>query len=481
MQTVYFLGRLHVLVLHLPLGLLTLAVALEIMARFARFASLRPFLMILWMAGAATAILTVILGFMHAAESAFAGSSGVEAHRWAGVALMLAACAVAVLRWRAPRPAKLAEGAVLAAVSLVGILVIVSGHLGGSLTHGEDYLIEYAPAAIRRLAGVSETQLRPKPTELASADLYLDVVAPALKQRCGTCHNERKRGGQLSLASFEALMQGGDAGAVIVPGSPDRSDLFRRISLPRDHKDFMPKEGKTPLTDDEVGAIRIWIAHGAQGTGPATALMLDGESTALLERVLGLRGEASAQTAGTQGGAHNDEHDELPTVQATSPEFITALESSGFVVRPIAKSSNLLDVDLSGSQPISPQQLELLKQVAPQILRLNLANAGLADPDTKVLSQMVNLRRLRLEGNSLGDAGVRQLAALTQLRYLNLHGTRVTDSGLESLATLEHLRELYLWNSAVTNKGVATLRVQRGDLRVSAGADAIAASPAGGN
>jgi hypothetical protein len=94
---------------------------------------------------------------------------------------------------------------------------------------------------------------------------------------------------------------------------------------------------------------------------------------------------------------------------------------------------------------------------------------------------MVNLRRLRLEGNPLGDAGVRQLAALTQLRYLNLHGTRVTDSGLESLATLEHLRELYLWNSAVTNKGVATLRVQRGDLRVSAGADAIAASPAGGN
>ena len=272
----------------------------------------------------------------------------------------------------------------MAATTLVGILVITTGHLGGSLTHNENYLIEYAPAPIRRLAGVNETQVRPKPTGLASADLYLDVVAPALKQRCGTCHNERKRSGQLSLASFEALMKGGEAGAVIVRGAPDKSDLFRRISLPHDHKDFMPKEGKTPLTDDEVGAIRVWIGQGAPGTGSVSALMLDRESSALLERVLGLRGVASEQTAATQSGAHNDENDGLPTVQATSPQMIAALESSGFVVRPIAKSSNLLDVDWSGSsQAISPQLLDLLMPVAPQILRLSLGNAGLVDADMK--------------------------------------------------------------------------------------------------
>jgi len=37
MQFIWFLGRFHVLILHLPLGILTLAVALEILVRFRPF------------------------------------------------------------------------------------------------------------------------------------------------------------------------------------------------------------------------------------------------------------------------------------------------------------------------------------------------------------------------------------------------------------------------------------------------------------
>src|SRR3569623_2719799 len=100
MQFIWFLGRFHVLVLHLPLGILTLAVALEILTRFKTFQFLRSALAPTWIAGAVTALATVALGYMHASEDSFQDMPAVEAHRMAGVTLSLVACLVAILRAR---------------------------------------------------------------------------------------------------------------------------------------------------------------------------------------------------------------------------------------------------------------------------------------------------------------------------------------------------------------------------------------------
>jgi hypothetical protein len=59
MQFIWFLGRFHVLVLHLPLGILTLAVALEILTRFKTFEFLKSALAPTRIAGADTALATV--------------------------------------------------------------------------------------------------------------------------------------------------------------------------------------------------------------------------------------------------------------------------------------------------------------------------------------------------------------------------------------------------------------------------------------
>src|SRR5690349_556244 len=224
-QLIWFLGRFHVLVLHLPLGILTLAVTFEILARFRRFDSLESGLAPLWVAGALSAIATVVLGFMHASEDSFRGMPAVDAHRWAGVALCAVACLVAVLRTR------LNPGLRGASVAIVVLLMVLTGHLGGNLTHGDGYLVQYAPG---------RPGPRPKPKDLASADIYLDVVQPALEKRCSTCHNNSKTSGGLSFASYAALMKGGTNGAVIKPSDAAGSDLFRRVSLTPSAKDFMP-------------------------------------------------------------------------------------------------------------------------------------------------------------------------------------------------------------------------------------------------
>src|SRR5215470_560331 len=90
MQFFWFLGRFHVLIVHLPLGILTLAVALEILVRFRQFTFLKDAVAVTWIAGAISALATVALGFMHATEDSFEDIEAVEAHRSAGVALATA-------------------------------------------------------------------------------------------------------------------------------------------------------------------------------------------------------------------------------------------------------------------------------------------------------------------------------------------------------------------------------------------------------
>src|SRR6201986_2057140 len=246
MQFIWFLGRFHVLVLPLPLGILTLAVALEILTRFKTFQFLKPALGPTWIAGAITAIATVALGYMHASEDIFQDMPAVEAHRLAGVSLCLITCVIALLRtrmlpaptwpkwagpegvfapaYRAIQPA-FAPGSKLDTgynklwalpVVVILFLMFLTGHLGGNLTHGDTYLVQYAPGPIRMLAGLpANAGPRPKPKDLASADLFLDVVQPSLEQRCSGCHNNSKKSGGFSVADYDPLMKGGAKGPVI--------------------------------------------------------------------------------------------------------------------------------------------------------------------------------------------------------------------------------------------------------------------------
>jgi hypothetical protein len=84
-----------------------------------------------------------------------------------------------------------------------------------------------------------------------------------LDAKCVVCHGEQKVKGGLRVDSYDLLMRGGTSGAVIIPGKPERSILLERITLPPDHKKFMPGEGKPPLKPEEIAWIRAWIAQGA--------------------------------------------------------------------------------------------------------------------------------------------------------------------------------------------------------------------------
>jgi mono/diheme cytochrome c family protein len=99
----------------------------------------------------------------------------------------------------------------------------------------------------------------------AAAAPYRDAVAPVFKEKCAGCHGAEKQKGGLRLDSHEAVMKGGEDGAVVVAGDPAKSPLYQAITLPREQDGHMPPPKKTQLTEDEIAKIKAWIQQGAAG------------------------------------------------------------------------------------------------------------------------------------------------------------------------------------------------------------------------
>ncbi|HWH77049.1 MAG TPA: DUF1549 domain-containing protein, partial [Candidatus Binatus sp.] len=88
-------------------------------------------------------------------------------------------------------------------------------------------------------------------------------IRPILKAHCFDCHGEgEKLRGGLDLRLRRLMLKGGDEGPVIVPGKPEKSQLFKLV-----HSGEMPKRGQK-LTPDQVTLIRQWIAGGARTARP---------------------------------------------------------------------------------------------------------------------------------------------------------------------------------------------------------------------
>src|SRR5580693_2567895 len=62
----------------------------------------------------------------------------------------------------------------------------------------------------------------------SSPKFYASRVIDILNDNCLSCHDETAKGG-LRLDSYASIRQGGDDGAVIVPGDPDKSLLIQAI------------------------------------------------------------------------------------------------------------------------------------------------------------------------------------------------------------------------------------------------------------
>ncbi|MEZ0389846.1 MAG: DUF1549 domain-containing protein, partial [Verrucomicrobium sp.] len=98
--------------------------------------------------------------------------------------------------------------------------------------------------------------------QAGSVDFARDIQ-PLLESKCVECHNPSKTKGKLLMDTAEGIIKGGEGGAGIVPGDPEKSPVFNRVVLPHGHDDIMPPKGD-PLTAAQSELIKRWIAEGAK-------------------------------------------------------------------------------------------------------------------------------------------------------------------------------------------------------------------------
>ena len=95
---------------------------------------------------------------------------------------------------------------------------------------------------------------------------YLTQVQPILSDYCYQCHGEdastREAELRLDLKEFAFADLGGYPN--IVPGDPDESELYIRVSARIAEERMPPYQAGTMLTSEEIEIIRLWIEQGAE-------------------------------------------------------------------------------------------------------------------------------------------------------------------------------------------------------------------------
>lgn len=87
-------------------------------------------------------------------------------------------------------------------------------------------------------------------------------ILPIFKDRCFSCHDEKKQRAAYRLDVRNRAFAGGESGKKgVVPGKVNESELLRRISS-RDETERMPPKGPS-LSDAQVAALRRWVETGA--------------------------------------------------------------------------------------------------------------------------------------------------------------------------------------------------------------------------
>ncbi|GEO08442.1 DUF1549 domain-containing protein [Segetibacter aerophilus] len=263
-----FLARLHPLTVHFPVSLLLFAAILELFTLKNFHSKLRPGINILLAAGVATATVSIIFGLLLGRGGDY-NEDTLSLHQWTGISTATLGAVALFLLFKISRNNELKLIKPYRAILIVSAIgVCVAGHLGAALTHGSDYLSstlpwskDYEATPVKNVDFASYKNDTVKLSKQEEQELNMQVKT-ILAHNCYKCHGPEKIKGELRLDSKKMIFKGGEDGPVIVAGDPLKSDLFRRISLPANHKDVMPSKGKK-LSEGDIATIKFWIQKGA--------------------------------------------------------------------------------------------------------------------------------------------------------------------------------------------------------------------------
>ncbi|MBX3256006.1 MAG: chitobiase/beta-hexosaminidase C-terminal domain-containing protein [Chitinophagaceae bacterium] len=416
-------GRMHPLLLHFPIVILMMAMFLEFF-RYRKDVAGNSFYRqsshYLLLTGAILAGITVIMGLLLSREEGYAGGTLLW-HKWTGVLIFFISSLIYFIRntqWYSAPAAK--AGAIVTV-----LVVIISGHYGASLTHGENFITD--PLAVY--------YQRP-PVPFDQALVFDDIIKPVLEKKCTGCHNADKLKGELMLTDSASIVKGGKSGKLFIPGDPDMSLLLQRVHLPLEDKKHMPPAGKAQLTDPEIALLTAWIKSG---------------TTLFAAKVSELPEHDSLRMASAGFLQPAQAAEEKYDFSAADEKTIEALNTDYRTILPLAKESPALAVNIYNREAWTNKQLEELSPLKKQVVALNLNKLPVKDADLKLVSQFENLRHVYLNFTDISAGGLKELSALPHLQTLAVSGTKINYNDLKAqLPALKSLKSIAIWNTPIT-------------------------------
>lgn len=434
-----FLGRFHPVLVHLPIGILLLGILLHWLSRKEQYANLKPAVSITLLLGAFSAVLSCISGWLLAAGAEY-NEDTLDQHRWMGIAVAV----IAILYYRVytgklSLKTSAAIPYILSAVLLV--LITITGHLGGTLTHGEGFLTQ-------ELSGETHTEeVKKIIPDVQQAFAYNDIIQPMLQNKCYSCHGSSKQKGKLRLDGKDYIDKGGKDGKVLVAGKGDESELYKRLILDPLDKKHMPPKGKPQLTEAEIAIMHWWINTGAGFEQQVKDLPQDVKIKPLL---------TALQSNSTAAPAKPD-IPEAPVAKAPE-DAINRLKEAGATVIPVSRESNYLSVNFLSSKKAGDAEIKLLEDIAPQLVWLKAGGTSITDNGMAGIAKLRALIKLSIDDTKITDKGIALLQSLSQLKYLNIVGTDITTNGIITLKGLPALQSIYFYRSKISNADSVILR-----------------------
>jgi hypothetical protein len=418
-------GRMHPLVLHLPIGILIFIVVLTLFQKQLEPSVSHQIIHIGLLITSLSASAAALFGFFLSLQSDY-GTTVLMRHKVSGI--ILSFVVYAVLLWHhggLKRPVFLALG-------IISVLtLIIAGHTGSVLTHGDNFL--FAP--LNRSAVVLTAE---------NSSAYKFAVEPILERKCFTCHNESKAKGKLIMTSEEQFRAGGENGKPWVDGKPMESRMIKAFYLPLSHDEHMPPDGKPQLTQLEVETLKAWIKSGADFEKKLNQFP-DGDSLKFIIASL-----VAAQPSVPDAPQY--------TFTAASDHQVKKMNTPFRSVFPLYEGSPALQADFFVKKYFEIKSLEELKAVKDQVVIINLSKMPVTDKDLSILKAFKNLEQVNLNFSAIKGEGLTELISIKNLKSISLSGTSVGVREVAPLLSMSQLEDLYVWNTNVSALQADSLR-----------------------
>ena len=419
------IGNFHPVLVHMPIGILMFAFVLEIYQRIRPSENLGNSIKLALGLGVLSAFSAIGTGLLLESNGAY-DAELLFRHKWMAIVLTLISIGIFFAKdTKKPLFAKLYFPLFIT----VNIMLVLAGHWGGSMTHGEGFLTKASTSNTNNIANVDE------------AIVYHDIIQPILDAKCVSCHNTKKAEGNLLMTSQAELLIGGDTGnpldSLVDLGMPL---MAHRVALPLEDEEHMPPKGKVQLTSNEIALLNWWLENKNCFECKTADLNRN-------KKIQGYLNDLEEDTSTRSLLAKSLE---------PAPEtWLSNLDALGTSIYPLKEGSPLYIVHLANKKDLTEASFELLEEYSEHVVELNLGNSNFSDSIVSVLSSFENLTKLQLQNTAITDNGVQEVTKLDNLESLNLYGTAITNAALEGIKALPKLTDLYLWQTEITMEAVS--------------------------